>query len=137
MDMKKIWYILMALALVIAGSVQAMKEEAPLDPQGRAERISAQAAVEQMEALEEYVLLDVRTAEEYEAGHIQGALLIPEQELAAKAPEMLPDLETPIFVYCRSGRRSALAAQALVDLGYLQVYDFGGINDWPHGLVKD
>lgn len=137
MDMKKIWYILMALALVIAGSVQAMKEEAPFDPQGRAERISAQAAVEQMEALEEYVLLDVRTAEEYEAGHIQGALLIPEQELAAKAPEMLPDLETPIFVYCRSGRRSALAAQALVDLGYLQVYDFGGINDWPHGLVKD
>lgn len=137
MDMKKIWYILMALALVIAGSVQAMKEEAPLDPQGRAERISAQAAVEQMEALEEYVLLDVRTAEEYEAGHIQGALLIPEQELAVKAPEMLPDLETPIFVYCRSGRRSALAAQTLVDLGYLQVYDFGGINDWPHGLVKD
>ena len=97
----------------------------------------AQVAAEQMETIEEFILLDVRTPEEYEEGHIQGALLIPEHELAEKATEMLPDLETPIFVYCRSGRRSALAAKTLVDLGYLQVYDFGGINDWPHGIVKD
>jgi rhodanese-related sulfurtransferase len=81
------------------------------------------------------IILDVRTPEEYEEGHIEGAILIPDNEITAKAEELLSDKNATILVYCRSGRRSALAAQALSELGYNKIYDFGGIIDWPYDVV--
>ena len=85
----------------------------------------------------EYVLLDVRMKEEYQAGHIEGALLIPDFELENEMEQKLPDKTMPIFVYCRSGYRSKKAAKVLADAGYKKVYEFGGIMDWKYGTVSD
>lgn len=92
-------------------------------------------AYAQMSVSDDYVLLDVRTAEEYAEGHIAGATLLPVDDVEAGAAEVLPDKNKVIYVYCRSGRRSAIAAAALADLGYVNVYDMGGLNDWPYGTV--
>lgn len=78
------------------------------------------------------VILDVRTQEEYDEGHIKGAVLLPDSEIAARAKEVLTDKDAVILVYCRSGRRSALAAKELAQMGYTQIHDFGGIIDWPY-----
>jgi phage shock protein E len=80
------------------------------------------------------LLLDVRTAEEYAEGHIPGAVLIPYDELAVNFKE--PDKGRPIVVYCRSGRRSAIAADTLKHMGYVNVSDFGGYTNWKRGLVR-
>lgn len=98
--------------------------------------ITASEAKELMETLDSYTIVDVRTVEEYNEGYIEGAILLPDYEVSAKASEVLKDPSANILVYCRSGRRSKLAAQALVDLGYTNVYDFGGIIDWPYETVK-
>lgn len=82
------------------------------------------------------IILDVRTQEEFVAGHIEGAILIPNTSIAKAAPQMLADKDALILVYCRSGRRSALAANELIAMGYTKVYDFGGIIDWPYDIVK-
>lgn len=100
------------------------------------EKITAEKAKEMMDA-DQPIILDVRTTEEYEEGHIEGAILIPDNEISAKAEELLTDKNATILVYCRSGRRSALAAQALSELGYTKIYDFGGIIDWPYDVVVD
>ena len=81
-------------------------------------------------------LLDVRTQAEYDEGHIEGAILIPDTEIEARAEKELLDKDVPILVYCRSGRRSAAAAKVLAGLGYTKVYDLGGIIDWPYEVVK-
>ena len=78
-----------------------------------------------------YILLDVRTTGEFNERHIEGAVLIPDNEISDRAAEELPDKNILILVYCRSGRRSEAAARELVDMGYTNVYDFGGIIDWP------
>lgn len=98
------------------------------------EKITAEKAKEMMDS-DQPIILDVRTTEEYEEGHIEGAILIPDNEISAKAEELLADKNATILVYCRSGRRSALAAQDLSDLGYTKIYDFGGIIDWPYDVV--
>ncbi len=82
----------------------------------------------------EYILIDVRTKEEYEEGHIPGALLIPYDEIGPKKPDYPKD--KLVIVYCRSGRRSAIAAEALEDLGFKEVVDFGGVGNWKGRLVK-
>lgn len=78
------------------------------------------------------VLIDVRTEEEYLAGHIPGSLLLPVDELADRLNELPPDKQTILIVYCRTGRRSAIAALILLEAGYLAIYDLGGIADWPY-----
>ena len=83
------------------------------------------------------VLLDVRTAEEYAAGHIAGSILIPVDKIAAEAGTKLTDKNAVLFVYCRTGHKSAIAAAELVKMGYTQVFDLGGINSWPYGVVID
>lgn len=98
--------------------------------------ITAQEAKEMMDADSSALVLDVRTLDEYNEGHIKDALLIPDSEISERALQEIPDLSTTILVYCRSGRRSALAAQKLSELGYTKVYDFGGIIDWPYETVK-
>jgi len=100
------------------------------------EQITPEKAKEIMDSEEDYVIIDSRTQEEYDQGHIAGAVMIPEYEIANRAEEEIPGKDTLILVYCRSGRRSKIASQALVDLGYTNVKEFGGIIDWPYETVK-
>ena len=84
--------------------------------------------------LDDAIIIDVRNRDEFEQGHIPGAILIPAPEIRENAERVLPDKNQVILVYCRSGARSATAARELVSLGYTEVYDFGGILDW-HGEI--
>ena len=94
--------------------------------------ITAQQAKEIMDTREDYIILDTRTQEEYDESHIPGAILIPYDEISEKAEGVLTDKNQLILVYCRSGRRSKLAAEDLVKLGYTNIKEFGGIIDWPY-----
>ena len=94
--------------------------------------ITAEEAKKIMDTQEGYIILDVREQEEYDAGHIPGAILIPYTQIEEKAKGMLPDKGQLILVYCRSGRRSKIAAEALVELGYTNIKEFGGIIEWPY-----
>ena len=80
-------------------------------------------------------VVDDRTEAEYREKHIPGAVLVPNETIRAEAPEELPNKETVLLVYCRSGVRSKAAAEKLISLGYQNVYDFGGIIDWPYETV--
>ena len=82
-----------------------------------------------------HVIVDVRRADEYAQGHIPGAILIPNEEIGTEQPEELPDKNQVILVYCRTGRRSKEASQKLADMGYVNVYEFGGIVDWDGDIV--
>jgi rhodanese-related sulfurtransferase len=97
-------------------------------------KISAEEAKEMM-AMQAVTIVDVRTLEEYNAGHIENAILIPNETISS-APSELDDKDAVILVYCRSGSRSKAASDKLVELGYTKVYDFGGIMDWPFEIVK-
>jgi rhodanese-related sulfurtransferase len=94
--------------------------------------ITAEEAKQIMDSEEGYIILDVRTQEEYDEGHITGAIVISHEEITEKAEDVLTDKEQLILVYCRSGRRSKIAAEALVELGYTNIKEFGGIIDWPY-----
>ena len=83
------------------------------------------------------IILDVRTEAEYAESHIAGAILIPDTEIHIKAPGLLTDKKQTILVYCRAGVRSERAARALIELGYTNVYDFGGITEWPYETTSD
>ena len=96
------------------------------------EQISPEEAKVLMESERGYVIIDARTEEEFAQGHIEGAILIPEYEIASRAERELPDKDALILVYCRSGRRSKIASAELVKLGYTNVKEFGGIIDWPY-----
>ena len=100
-------------------------------------KISAADAKARMDSGDTIIILDVRTQEEYDAGHIPGAILVPNETIVDKHPELLPDLDAEILVYCRSGNRSAQAAKKLIAIGYTNVVDFGGIIDWPYDVVTD
>ena len=84
-----------------------------------------------------HVIVDVRRADEYAQGHIPGAILIPNESITDTPPEELPDKNQIILVYCRTGRRSKEASQKLADMGYVNVYEFGGIEDWKGDIVTD
>ena len=100
------------------------------------EQITAEQAKTIMDTEKDYVIIDARTEEEFAEGHIENAILIPEYEIATRAEKELPDKEQLILVYCRSGRRSKIASEELVKLGYTNVKEFGGIIDWPYETVK-
>lgn len=100
------------------------------------EQINAEKAKEIMDSGIEYIIIDSRTEEEFAQGHIEGAILIPEYEIADRAESELPKKDALILVYCRSGRRSKIASEELVKLGYTNVKEFGGIIDWPYEVVK-
>ena len=99
-------------------------------------KISAEDAKKRMDSGDEIIILDVRTQAEYDESHIPGAILIPNETIGNGKPEQLPDTDKEILVYCRSGNRSAQAAKKLVEAGYTQIYDFGGIMDWPYDTVS-
>ena len=128
--MKKtiLWVVLLALLLSACG-------QKANDTKGAVYmNISAKEAKQIMDTSEGYVILDVRARDEYDQGHIPGAIVIPHTELEDLAAEKLPDPDQLILVYCRSGRRSKIAAELLVDLGYTNIREFGGILDWPYEI---
>ena len=100
------------------------------------EQITPEEAKKIMDSGEEHIILDTREQDEFDEGHIPNATLIPYTEIENKAEEMLPDKDKLILVYCRSGRRSKIAAESLAKLGYTNVKEFGGIIDWPYEMEK-
>ena len=101
------------------------------------EQITPAEAQALMDSEDGYIILDVRTPEEFAERHIEGAILIPDYEIGEKAESILTDKEQLILVYCRSGRRSKNAANELATLGYTNIKEFGGINDWKYGTVTE
>lgn len=95
------------------------------------EQVSPQEAKERMEAEKDVVILDVRTQEEYDSGLIKNAVCLPNEEIISE-PDILPDKDQEILIYCRSGNRSKQAVQKLADMGYENVLEFDGILDWPY-----
>ena len=100
------------------------------------DQISGAEAKALMDSESGYIIIDARTQEEYDQGHIPGAIMIPEYEIVDRAEKELPDKDQLILVYCRSGRRSKIAAEELVKLGYTNIKEFGGIIDWEYETVK-
>ena len=100
-------------------------------------QITAEEAKAIMDSSDDVVILDVRTEEEFAEGHIPGAILIPDYEIEEQAETQLKDKEQVILVYCRSGNRSKAASAALAEMGYTNVQEFGGINDWPYETDKE
>ena len=115
-----------ALLLAGCGKQTVKTEEAALM------NITAEEAKKLMDSESGYVILDVRTEQEYAQGHIPGAILIPDYEISEKAESVLTDKDQLILVYCRSGRRSKNAAAQLEEMGYTRIREFGGILDWPY-----
>ena len=127
--MKKIIPFLMAL-LLLAGC-GAQSEESTY------RQVNAEEAATMMEEESGYIILDVRTAQEYSEKHIPGAINIPNETIGTEDIPELPDIEQLILVYCRSGNRSKQASEKLVKLGYTNIVEFGGINDWTGETVSD
>ena len=127
-----------SLALLAGCALSKTKKDTSEDTTDKAayHKISVEDAYEMM-ASQEVVVVDVRTREEHESGHIENAVLVPNESIGSEMPEALPDKEATLLIYCRSGRRSKEAAQKLLSLGYQNVYDFGGVIDWPYELVKE
>ena len=125
--MKKLFFLFLAVMMLTACGQDKENDRGAVYV-----NITAEEAKALMDSEEGYVILDVRTQEEYDQGHIPGAILIPDYEISAKAEAVLTDKNQLILVYCRSGRRSKLAAEALVKLGYTNIKEFGGIIDWPY-----
>lgn len=125
--MKKLFLLFLAVMLLTAcGQDRENVQEAVYV------NITAEQAKEIMDSQEGYIILDTRTQEEYDEGHIPGAIVISHDEIKQKAESVLTDKNQLILVYCRSGRRSKLAAEDLVALGYTNIKEFGGIIDWPY-----
>ena len=125
--MKKLIFLLLAVMLLTACG-----QDKENDQEAVYVNITAEEAKQIMDSEEGYIILDVRTQEEYDEGHIPGAIVISHKEIAEKAEDVLTDKDQLILVYCRSGRRSKIAAEALVELGYTNIKEFGGIIDWPY-----
>ena len=129
--MKKVILIFLAVMMLTAcGQANENDREAVYV------NITAEEAKQIMDSQEDCIILDVRTQEEYDQGHIPGAIVISHEEIAEKAEDVLTDKDQLILVYCRSGRRSKIAAEALVELGYTNIKEFGGIVDWPYEVEK-
>jgi len=125
--MKRVLAAVLTILLLFAGCGGNSTKE-----QNSYRQITQKAAKEMMDT-REVVILDVREQHEYDSGHIPGAVLLPVGTITAEtAAAVIDDPETTVLVYCRSGNRSKTASQTLVDLGYTQVYEFGGINEWPY-----
>ena len=124
--------IVLALAALLLLSFAACASES--ENQIDYEQISGDQAKALMDSESEYIIIDARTEAEYAEGHIPGAILIPEYEISEQAETKLPDKDELILVYCRSGRRSNIAAEELVKLGYTNVKEFGGIIDWKYEI---
>jgi len=129
----RLWILLLLAIGLLAGCTNA-------DEAGEMavyQSILPEEALQRLESEDQIILLDVRTEAEHAEARIPGSMLIPLQVLADEAPQQLPDQDVPLLVYCRSGRRSLEAVEILLELGYTQVYDLGGMIDWPYEVESD
>jgi len=131
MQIKKAMPFLWLLTLTLTGCAAAPSGI------GTYRQVTMQEAISMMQQEITCIILDVRTPEEYAAGHIPGAVLLPNETIGAQPPALLPDKNQLILIYCRSGNRSKQAAEKLARLGYTNIVEFGGINDWPGDIVTD
>ncbi len=135
MNRKLIPIVLILLVIVFVGynSIYITAKQNGEKSQLSYETISAKEAKERLDSEKGIILLDVRTQAEYKEKHIPDSLLIPLDTISKEAPSLLPDKNKTIFVYCRSGSRSALASETLVNMGYKKIYNiYGGIINWPY-----
>ena len=132
--MKKVFVILLMICLICSGCGESPGVDSGVS--GEYQKISAQQAKDIMDGDDPYILLDVRTAEEFNSQHIEGAVNIPVDEIGQSISAEIPDKDTLVLVYCRSGGRSASATQEMSRMGYTNVYDFGGIINWPFDTVS-
>ena len=128
--MKKLVFLLLAVMMLTACGQDKENDQGAVYV-----NITAEEAKQIMDTEEGYVILDVRTQEEYDQGHIPGAIVISHEEIKEKAEDVLTDKDQLILAYCRSGRRSKIAAEALLELGYTNIKEFGGIIDWPYEVT--
>lgn len=150
--MKRLTALLLLLALLLtacaAGEAQpedtqdsentdstVQTEQTETDTEATWNTITAEDAKARMDSGDPVTVVDVRTASEYADGHIEGALLLPNEDIGTQPPALLPDQDAEILIYCRTGRRSAEAAKKLAAMGYTNISDFGGITDWPYATV--
>lgn len=133
MKNKKLLILFLILIIATLSACSSKNDSAASDYS----TITAKVAKDMMDKDSTITILDVRTEEEFNTGHIDGAILIPDTDILEMAEETLTDKSATILVYCRSGRRSALAAADLAELGYSNVYDFGGIIDWNYNIVTE
>ena len=131
--MKRMIPILMVMTLFLTGCAVST----PAPEANTYSQITMQEAVEMMAEEENYIILDVRTEQEFGSGHIPGAILVPNETIGTEEIAQLPDKDQLILVYCRSGNRSKQAADKLVRLGYTNIVEFGGINSWPGETVTE
>ena len=134
LEMKRHIYLILILSmlLVLFCSCASKEDEMKIGY----EQISQEEAKVMMKADDGHIIVDVRRQDEYDAGHIPGAICIPNESINDEMPEELPDLDQVILVYCRTGRRSKEAAGKLAGIGYTNIYEFGGILDWTGEVVK-
>ena len=136
-EKKSIYIVVSLVVMTVILLAGCSKTETPTSAvsdstktEGSYTQISQEEAAKMMEENEDAIILDVRTQEEYSGGHIPNAICVPNEEIVDTPPAELPDLDQVILVYCRSGNRSKQASQKLADMGYTNVYEFGGIIDW-------
>lgn len=126
--MKKLILLLLLLTLLAGCSAQ--------ETAGAYRQVGMQEAMEILQSGEDYILLDVRTQQEFDESHIPGAICIPNETISDTPPTELSDKDRLILVYCRSGNRSKQASAKLAAMGYTNIVEFGGINDWPGETVS-
>ena len=132
--MKRIVPLMLTLAFVLTGC-SSTNTNSSENSENSYRQISQKEAKEMMDQLADVVILDVREQDEFDSGHIPGAVLLPVGTITEdSAAAVIPEADTTVLVYCRSGNRSKTASDALVKLGYTQIYEFGGINTWPYDV---
>ena len=135
--MKKALSILTILILLLTAGCGASNQSAESTAESAYRQISQDEAMEMMARDDGHVVVDVRRQDEYDAGHIPGAILIPNESIGCDSPEALPDYDQIILIYCRTGNRSKQAAEKLAAMGYTNIYEFGGINTWEGDIVTN
>ena len=134
--MKRILPLILAAMLLLTGCATSTADSTPApDAKPTYRQISQEEAKSMIDA-QNVLILDVREQDEFDAGHIPDAVLLPVGTIdEATAAQVIPEKDSVVLVYCRSGNRSKTASQKLADLGYTEIYEFGGINTWPYDIV--
>ena len=131
--MRRILPIVLVILFALSGCSSVKEEQNTV----AYKQISQEEAKEMMSRDDGHVIVDVRRQDEYDAGHIPGAILIPNESIGCDSPEALPDYDQIILIYCRTGNRSKQASEKLAAMGYTNIYEFGGINTWTGEIVTE
>lgn len=134
--MRRFLALALVLVLCLTGCNAGISKESATTVMTGYKQISQDEAKAMMARDDGHIIVDVRRQYEYDAGHIPGAILIPNESIDKERPKELPDLDQIILVYCRSGRRSKEASEKLAKMGYTNIYEFGGIITWPGETTK-